>query len=97
MTQLKCQVLEEGFLAPPLPDVPSAASESSAACYSSLIIGLSLLLDIKLPENWGLLILIPLRHLVKNLSHCRWGNNYLLNSLELKLPGKYLIAAKNKN
>lgn len=46
MTQLKCQVLEEGFLIPPLPDVPLAASDSSAVCYSSLIIGLSLVLTL---------------------------------------------------
>ena len=58
---------------------------------------LTLILHIKLLENRDLLTLIPLQHLVKNLKHCRRGNNYLLDSLKLKLPGKYSIAARNKN
>lgn len=49
---------------------------SSAVCYCLLVIGLSLLLDIQLLENLGLLTLIPLQQLIQNLSHCRWGNNH---------------------
>lgn len=49
---------------------------SSAVCYHLLVIGLSLLLDIQLLENLGLLTLIPLQRLIQNLSHCRWGYNH---------------------
>lgn len=73
MTQLNCQLFEEGFLVPPLPDVPS---ESYVACYSYLVTDLSLLFNFKLLENWDLLILIPLQHFSKEPQPL-WMRQYL--------------------